>query len=173
MVALRTSFVLPAVVCAALVMGACAAYTPTPLEGAERQQAYDAYMTDVNSKVAVNWSPLTGARDYPNQIIAAGKSTSVVWAVIDQFGQVVTMEVYKPGNPAFDREAVRAVAMASPLPPPPEGLLYRSSRGLVAGIPVKFTVTVPGAEGSLTQGRFLAQGKGNVGVSPAEISLEL
>lgn len=173
MVALRTSLVLPVVVCASLLIGACAAYTPTPLEGAERQQAYDAYMTDVNSKIATNWSPLTGARDYPNQIMVSGKATSIIWAVVDQNGDVITMEVYKPGNPAFDREAIRAVAMSSPLPSPPEGLLYRSSRGLVAGIPVKFTVTVPGAEGALTQGRFLGQGKGNVGVSPAEISLEL
>ena len=158
---------------ASLFLAACQAYTPKPLEGAERQQAFNAYIAEVNAKVAANWKPLVGARDYPNAVFPAGKLTSVVWAVVDQHGDLIATDVIKSGVAPFDREAIRAVSLATPLPAPPEGLMYRSSRGLVAGIPVQFSVTVPGEAGSLTQGRFLGQGKTNVGITTTEISLEL
>lgn len=159
--------------CAAVAISSCTAYAPAPLEGAERQQAFADYIAVLNQKVAETWTPLVGARDYPNAVFAAGKLTTVVWAVIDQHGDLVITDLVKSAHPALDREAIRALSMATPLPSPPEGLMYRSSRGLVAGVPVQFSVNVPGEPGTLTQGRFLAQGQKTVGISPVEVSLDL
>lgn len=143
----------------ASLVAACSPYTPVPLAGAERQQALDAYSATFAEKLAATWNPRQALRDYPNQVLAAGQYTTVLWVIVDELGDVVITDVARSARDYLDREALRAVHVAEPFEAPPKGLLYRSSRGLVAGFPVQFTVNVGGEAGSYVQNRFNVVGQ--------------
>lgn len=156
-----------------LTLTACAARTPPPLEGQERQATLDKYTELFSKQLADTWNPRAALGDYPNQVLPTGQLTTVVWVIVDELGDVVVTDVAKSAYGSLDREALRAIYVASPFAPPPQGLLYRSSRGLVAAFPLQFTVQVPGEPGGYVQNRFNVEGKTPQVQKPLEILLEL
>jgi TonB family protein len=136
-----------------VLIASCGAVTPAPVPGPERQRALDEYTALFAQRIAENWNPRQALRDYPNQVLATGTYTTVVWVIVDAMGDVVVVDVSKSTRDYLDREALRAVHVAGPFPPPPEGLLYRSSRGLVTGFPLQFTVNLGGDPGQHVQNR--------------------
>jgi outer membrane biosynthesis protein TonB len=156
----------------ALFAFACSPVTPTPFAGPERQQALDQYTELFAQRIAERWNPRQALRDYPNQVLGSGSYTTVVWVIVDALGDVVVADVAKSAKDYLDREALRAIGAAGPFTAPPEGLLYRSSRGLVAGFPLQFTVNLPGAPGSYVQNRQNQEGKITL-AKPLELVAEL
>jgi len=145
---------------------------PEPLAGPERQQTLDQYTDSFAQRLAEKWNPRQALREYPNQVLSTGSFTTVVWVVVDELGDVVAVDVAKAVHAYVDREAIRAVHVTAPLPPPPEGLLYRSSRGLVASFPLQFTIHVPGESGAYVQNRANQEGKVQTN-KPLELVAEL
>lgn len=156
-----------------ICLAACAAKTPAPLEGAERQATLDKYTEVFSKQLADTWNPRQALGDYPNQVLPTGQLTTVVWVVVDELGDVVVTDIARSAYGSLDREALRAIYVSSPFAPPPKGLLYRSSRGLVAAFPLQFTVQVPGEPGGYVQNRFNVEGKPPQVQKPLEILLEL
>jgi hypothetical protein len=156
-----------------IATGACAAVSYPPLEGNERQAALDKYTEVFSKQIADTWNPRVALQDYPNQTLPTGALTTVVWVIVDELGDVVATDIAKSAAGSLDREALRAVYVCAPLPPPPKGLLYRSSRGLIAGFPLQFTVQVPGEAGGFVPNRFNFEGKAPQVNKPLEILLEL
>ena len=158
----------------ALTLAACSVYTPQPLVGQERQDAYAQYVDGINQKLKDVWNPKQAFHDYPNRQLPAGKITTVIIAVIDEEGDVITADApYASGHEFVDREAARAIAMSAPFAKPPYGLLRRSSRGLVAVIPLQFSVTVPGQPGAFVAAGTLSDGPASTSITPTELYLEL
>lgn len=159
---------------AALLLTACTNYVPTPLVAQERQDAYAGYVDGINQKLKDVWNPKQAFHDYPNRQLPAGKITTVIIAVIDEEGDVVSADAQvSTGHDFVDREASRAIAMSAPFAKPPQGLLRRSGRGLVASIPLQFSVTVPGQPGSFVAAGSLSDGPANTSITPTELYLEL
>ncbi len=156
-----------------LAAAACSPVTPAALEGVERQNALDKYTELFSKEVADKWNPRQALQDYPNQVLPTGALTTVLWVIVDELGDVVVLDVAKSSYGSLDREAVRAINVSGPFAPPPKGLLYRSSRGLVAAFPMQFTVQVPGEPGGFVQNRFNVEGKTPQVQKPLEILLEL
>ena len=152
---------------------ACAPKTPAALDGPDRQAALDKYTELFSKQVADTWNPRQALADYPNQVLPAGTLTTVVWVIVDELGDLVVTDIARSAYGSLDREALRALMVTAPFPPPPKGLLYRSSRGLVAAFPMQFTIQVPGEAGGYVQNRFNVEGKAPQVQKPLEILLEL
>jgi outer membrane biosynthesis protein TonB len=164
---------------AALFLSACSVYTPAPLVGQERQDVYAAYVDGINQKLKDVWNPKQAFRDYPHHEIATGKYTSIVFAVIDGEGDLISASAKPSDHEILDREAVRAVTRCGPFTPPPAGLLRRDMVGdKVAGslktiIPLQFSVTILGPPGAWTETQYLARDMNDVKITPTELYLEL
>src|SRR4051812_34747231 len=156
-----------------LAIAACSPFTPTLLEGEERQQTQDNYTASLTEMVMARWQPRAALRDFPNSVLSAGTLTTVVWVVVDELGDVVINDVAKSAAPFLDREALRAIQSAGPFPPPPAGLLTRSSRGLVAGFPIQFDIKVPGQPGTFPPARALIAARPPTMLKPLLVSVDL
>ena len=165
---------------AALLLSACSEYVPAPLVGQERQDAYASYVDGINQKLKDVWNPKQAFHDYPSSSFAAGKATSVVFAIIDGQGNLITASAKHTDHELLDREAIRAVYRSAPFAPPPNGLLQRdmqgshvTGRGLYAVVPLQFSVVIPGPPGSWSLSRYLAKDMNDVTITPSELYLEL
>ncbi len=82
------------------------------IQGRGTGKDIDFYYSIISRKIWQQWI-------YPNS--QASGLEVIISIKIDKHGKVVSQELEKPsGNELLDRSAIRAIAKASPLPPPPE-----------------------------------------------------
>lgn len=140
-----------------LGLSCCQTHTLKPLVGDARQQALNQYVKSIEQQVVSHWQLKDAFSEYSYKILPAGPNKTILWVVVDQLGDIIATDVVESAGGFLDREAQRAIYLSSPLPTPPEGLQYQSSRGIIAGFPVQFVVHVEGALGTLRQARFMNQ----------------
>lgn len=154
--------------CATRATQARLPYTPTPLTGTARHEAFRDYFAMLGTHIDAHWDPFNALLEYPNKVIETDELKATIWVVVDQQGDVIVSDIVSSSGTYFGREAARAVKSSGPFPSPPEGLLYRSSFGLVTSFPVLFTYRVGDSE-RMQQARFLAKSQKDLSAEPVEI----